>query len=144
MCRADGLWSRHKKRLESSSEGPPKCGEDRPSVAHLQGTKDRTEDGLEYQEVEGREGVFEGEKELPDQGPWNSHGQTLPIIRCTKSQGHRGGPRIFPPAVLTVRELGRTQRASRQMEKVDEGTGPCVVAHGFNTSTWEAAAGRSL
>lgn len=39
----------------------------------------------------------------------------------------------------------RVESVSRQLEKVNKGTGPCVVvAHGFNTSTWEAAAGRFL
>lgn len=61
MCRAGGLWSRHK-RPESGSEGPAKYGEDRPSAAHLQGTKVRAEDELEYLEVEGREGEKERRK----------------------------------------------------------------------------------
>lgn len=42
VCRAGGLWSRHK-RLESSSEGPAKYGEDRPSAVQLTCKGPRTE-----------------------------------------------------------------------------------------------------
>lgn len=62
--RASGLWSRHT-RPESSSEGPVRCGDGGQAICSpLQGTRNRTRDGLEYLEVEGRkERRRKGEKE---------------------------------------------------------------------------------
>lgn len=61
--RASGLWSRHT-RPESSSEGPVRCGDGGQAICSpLQGTRNRTRDGLEYLEVEGREGEKDKRRE---------------------------------------------------------------------------------
>lgn len=59
----------------------------------------------------GKEKSLKEKRNHPEEEPWTSHGQTLPVVHCTKSQGHDGGLKIFLPAVLKAMKVGRTQKS---------------------------------
>lgn len=102
-----------------NSLGRDTSGKDSASSGKCQVGRDREQRGTLKRHA--GEGVFEREKEPAEQEPWDSRGQTLPVIHCTEPGPSRRSS-------CAESDGSGTQRASRQLENVDKGTGPCVVA----------------